>query len=138
MERVRRARVLLGVPYLHLGRSVQGLDCVGLLVYADAVPINEVPANYPPNPLNSELENNLTRYYGEPVVDGVVTLADLQVGDIVAMQYRGPIRHVGIVGNYQFQDHQFSLIHTDSTHGRVVEHALDAKWLRRIRRVYRT
>ena len=135
--RVERARSLLGAPYLHLGRDANGIDCVGLLMHVDQVDASQVPA-YPPDPLNNELENALTSYYGQPLLVGVPTLDQLCPGDIVAMQYRGPTRHVGIVGVYQFPGCTFSLVHTDSMHGKVVEHRLDAKWLRRITRVYRT
>lgn len=136
-KRVQRARDMIGVPYLHLGRDRNGIDCVGLLAYADEVDLSIVPA-YPENPLNNELETNLTRYYGMPEIEGHVELRDLMVGDIVAMHYKGPIRHVAIVGDYLGRSDKLSLIHTDSNLGRVTEHRLDAKWVRRIKRVYRT
>jgi hypothetical protein len=61
----------------------------------------------------------------------------LRPGDAVAMAYGRPIRHVGIVAEHPAYPAYLSLIHTDSTLGRVTEHILDAKWLRRIRQVYR-
>lgn len=60
---------------------------------------------------------------------------DIRPGDAVAMAYGGPIRHCGLVADDIHGG--LSLIHTDSILGRVTEHPLDQKWLRRIRRVYR-
>lgn len=134
MKRIERARELIGVPYLHLGRDFNGIDCVGLLVYADEVDLGVVPA-YPRDPVNGELEHNLNAYYGEPLIDRTPLLDELAPGDVVALQYKGPIRHVGLVGDHPAGG--VSLIHTDANLGRVTEHRLDAKWLRRIKKVYR-
>lgn len=135
-ERVARARTFLGAPYLHQGRDANGIDCVGLLAYADEVDVDLIPA-YPQDPVNGELETALTAHYGAPLLVGIPTFADLRVGDVVAMQYAGPTRHVALVGDYALAAGHMSLIHTDAMVGRVVEHRLDAKWLRRITRVYR-
>lgn len=133
---IARARELLGVPFLHLGRDSHGIDCVGLLAYAHQQPATALPA-YPRDPYSGQLEAGLQAACGEPVALAPVPLAALQVGDVVAMAYGLPIRHVGLVATHPTLPGVLSLIHTDSTLGEVTEHILDAKWLRRIRKVYR-
>jgi cell wall-associated NlpC family hydrolase len=133
---------MLGVPFLHLGRDRNGIDCVGLLAYAREYPARKLPA-YPRDPLRGELEQQLDAILGPPVAtstgaDTEQLRAALLPGDVVAMAYAGPIRHVGLVAQHPSYPEALSLIHTDSRLGYVTEHILDAKWLRRIRRVYRT
>ncbi|MBT9158792.1 MAG: hypothetical protein DDT26_00039 [Dehalococcoidia bacterium] len=134
--KIARARMLLGVPYLHLGRDRNGIDCIGLLAYACAVESEKVPV-YPADPVNGELERSLADHFGPAVIRGLPSVDELLVGDVLAIQYRGPVRHVAIVGDYWLPGHRFSMIHTDAALGRVVEHALDFKWIRRVCAVYR-
>lgn len=147
-ETVRRARelVALGVPFVHLGRDLNGLDCVGAMAYAFDYPIQDVPV-YPRDPYRGQLDQHLEEVFGPPLQVAVVErggrciqpvdAAQLREGDVVSMQYRGPSRHVGLVANHPTIPGQLSLIHTDLTIGRVVEHRLDDTWLNRIVKVYR-
>lgn len=127
------------VPFVHQGRDLTGIDCVGAIVYAFQYD-GEVPA-YPDQPVNGELELNLARVFGEPVRvhsrEKPITLDDLRVGDVVSMQYRGPSRHVALIVPHVNLPGVLSVIHTDSMVERVTEHILDAKWVRRIVKVYR-
>lgn len=133
-DRADRAREWLGMPYEHQGRGAGAADCIALGAHAMGYPMDAIPV-YPNNPNNGQLELHLDRVFGGAVHEGQIELDMMEVGDLVAMQYAGPIRHLGIVGDYVHGG--LSLIHTDSIQNRVVEHVLDAKWLRRIRRVYR-
>lgn len=135
-ELANRVRRLKGTPFLHQGRSVDGLDCIGLAALAWCFPFDQIPA-YPKDPINCELENAMERLFGLPAFLKPVTSQMLREGDLAAMQYRGPIRHVGIVLNHPTLKGELSLIHTDSMVGEVVEHILDFKWLRRIEKVWR-
>lgn len=130
-----RARSLIGVPFVHQGRDENGIDCVGLMAHAIRYDFDKIPP-YPPDPVNSELENAMTAAFGPPMFLRP-TLGDLREGDLCAMQYRGPIRHVGIVLKHPAIPGALTLIHTDAMVGRVTEHILDAKWLRRIEKVWR-
>lgn len=132
-ERIERARAMLGVPFLHQGQNEKGIDCVGLLAHAMAFPFSRVPA-YPRDPHQGKLEATLTELFGPPLITNPESADVLQPGDFVAMQYRGPVRHVGIVTDYPGA---VGLIHTDSMVGEVTEHRLDEKWLRRIVYVWR-
>lgn len=140
IERLREM-VAAKTTWVHQGRSIHGADCVGALVYAFQYD-GEVPA-YPRDPVNGELERELRRVFGEPILyrdnllDSVVDRAALRAGDIVSCQYAGPVRHVAVVADHPALVGQLSLIHTSATVGFVVEHILDAKWMRRIVGVWR-
>lgn len=132
----KRVRALIDVPFIHQGRDENGLDCIGLVAIGYGYPINKLPA-YPRDPLNNELEKYLIAALGAPALEKPFTIEDLKENDLVAMQYRGPIRHVGIVLKHPTIPGEFSLIHTDSMIGQVKEHILDFKWFRRIEKVWR-
>lgn len=128
MTPLEKARSLLGVPWRHQGRDpAKGIDCAGLLIYAFEV-TGQTPS-YGRDPHHGLMDATIQRFLGPPV-DG-----PMQPGDAVSMAYAGDVRHCGIIGDHP--DGGLSLIHTDSIVGCVTEHRLDAKWLRRIRRVYR-
>lgn len=147
-EAIRRARELVeaGVPFLHQGRDFNGIDCVGCLVYAFEHPENDVP-DYPRDPYRGELDRQLARIFGPALQEAEVAKGGaclrridpflLVEGDVVSMQYKGPTRHVGIIADHPAYPGHLSLIHTDSTVGRVTEHLLDDMWVDRIVKVYR-
>lgn len=141
VERMREL-VEARVPFVHQGKTLAGMDCVGGLCHALQYE-GDVP-NYPRDPVNGELERELRALFGEPVfyranllTDRVVANADLRETDVVSMQYAGPVRHVGMIGNYEPAPGELSLLHTSASIGRVVEHILDEKWRRRIVGVWR-
>lgn len=141
VERMREL-VELRVPFVHQGTTLAGLDCVGGLAYAFQYE-GELPS-YPRDPVNGELERELRRVFGEPVfyrhnirTDPIVTNTQLRRGDVVSMQYAGPTRHVGLIGDYRPVPTELTLLHTSAAIGRVVEHILDDKWRRRVVGVWR-
>lgn len=128
------ARQWLGTPFLHQGRSINGIDCVGLLrVCCDASPkyahhsVADMEG-YARDPHDGLLEKGLQAAFGDPV-------ANVQVGDVVAMAFPTVVRHVAIIGDYR--GGRLSLIHTWSAAERVVEHRLDSRWRALIRSAYR-
>lgn len=141
VERLRDL-VAADVPFLHQGRDFQGIDCVGALAYGFQYTGNDIP-NYPENPINGELERELNRIFGPAykyrfnLLDPSITRDELQEKDILSIQYRGPVRHVAVVVNHRVLPGQLSMIHTDYAVGKVVEHILDERWLRRIVGVWR-
>lgn len=128
------------VPFLHLGRDQNGADCIGLLVYATGYARTQPPA-YSRDPHHGLLESQLELAFGPAAVSAGregVTMDQLQVGDKVAMSYgRGDSRHVGIIAEHPVHAGHLSLIHTDASVGRVTEHIIDERWLKRIRKVHR-
>lgn len=133
-----RARSMLNVPFLHQGRTRNGVDCIGLLAYAFDYSVDKLPT-YPRDPYNGQLEHALDAVLGAPLaVYGAhgAPLAALVPGYVLALAYARSTRHVALVLEHPAYTGVLSIIHTDSTLGRVTEHILDGKWLRRIRRVY--
>lgn len=143
---VQRARelVALQVPFVHQGRSLDGGDCIFTLAWIIEYE-GDVKSDYPRDPVNGELETYITEALGEPILEvsrahPLKDASQLQVGDILSIQYAGPIRHVAIVLPYINQKENpggFSIVHTDSYVGRVTECILDAKVLRRVVKVWR-
>lgn len=139
---ITRARELAAqrIPFVHQGMSLQGIDCVGALAH-----ILEYDGDIPPysrDPVNGELERELEARLGPPIMElsRAAPLTDtlrLKPCDILSMQYAGPIRHVAIVVPHIAIPGVLSVVHTDSAVGYVTEHILDAKWLRRIVKVWR-
>lgn len=128
------------VPFVHQGRSLQGIDCIGaaawILEYGGEIPI------YPRDPVGGELETELARVLGRPAlehsrINRMTSAHNLRACDIVSMQYAGPIRHIGILVPHISIPNQLALVHTDSDIGCTAEVILDDVWLRRIMKVWR-
>lgn len=128
------------VPFVHQGRNLKGIDCVGalgwILEYGDEIP------EYPRDPVDGRLERELEKVLGPAVMEfsRIQRLTNpllLKPCDVVSMQYAGPIRHVGIVVPHVAIAGQLSLVHTDSDVGCTTECLLDDYWLRRIMKVWR-
>lgn len=124
------ARNYLGVKFLHQGRNpAVGIDCIGLAQLAARDCGIQTPdwTDYGRNPSRGLLEQRLKSVLGNRV-------NELAPGCIVSIDFKGETRHVAIVGEHQ---HGLSLIHTSSSVGRVVEHALNDTWRKRITGIYR-
>jgi cell wall-associated NlpC family hydrolase len=128
------ARAYLGVPFRHQGRNpAVGIDCVGLLVCAAAdcgIPTEADRTDYGRDPAHGYLERQLRAAFGAPVFSPL-----LQPGDVVAIDFKGAIRHVAIVA--ERDGGGLNLIHTNFSVQRVTEAILDDRWRKRIRAVYR-
>lgn len=131
------ARKYVGVPWVHQGRHPEhGLDCVGLVVlYLRARGIeSQDRSDYGRDP-DGSLRAELIRSIGSPVAEGRGSSAHALPGDVVIIEYAPRVpRHVAIVSEFNGQPY---LIHSDSAHGRVVEHPIDDRWARRIVGVWR-
>lgn len=149
MNRTDKARIIerahtlaaMRVPFVHQGRSLSGIDCVGGLAWIFEYTEDDIPS-YPRDPVNGELERELEARLGPPIMEfnKLNPLSNplvLKPCDIVSMQYAGPIRHVGVVVPHLSIPRVLSLVHTDSQVGRTTEHIIDGKWLRRIMKVWR-
>ena len=125
------ARSLIGAEWRHRGRKPWAVDCIGVIVLSMqhvGYPVVD-RTNYSRYPWNDGLQRELRDQFG-PVV------TDLQVGDIVLMQWHnadGPC-HVGFVADYVHGG--LSIIHSYSSQA-VIEHRLDDHWKSLIVEVYR-
>lgn len=128
-DHIDKARSMLGVRWAHQGRNpAVGIDCVGLVTLS--LGIIEERVEYRRDPLNGQLEAALEAQFGPPL-----PVEQMQHGDVVAIAYGKPIRHVGLVAT---GENGLNLIHTDQiVVNEVTEHPIDGLWLKRIKRVYR-
>lgn len=117
------ARKYLGVPFRHLGRDRNGLDCVGLcLVSARDLGIDiPEPEPYERGPTNGSLLERL-RSIDCLMEHGV---ADMKPGDIAAFHVGPYVGHVGIV-SFHPEYKVLSIIHAFLLRRKVVEEPLDS------------
>lgn len=135
---VHNARRLIGVPWIHQGRSVHGVDCIGLVVLAEIACGREVPdrADYPALAFDDTLRLELEAFYGAPVVEGVPAVGDLREGDKLLIRLGRHQRHVAIVTRLSYGP--LGMLHAyDGGLRQVTENALDDEWRGRIEAVFR-
>lgn len=123
---ITAARAFLDTPFRHRGRSLRGIDCLGLVACSlqavGVTPQDERLYGREPEPDGEKLRAALMAHFGEPV-------SKLTPGCVVLMQWHKRPNHVAIVGDYPGG---LSLIHALAEQQRVVEHRLAAPWDRRI------
>jgi len=118
---IHATRSFLGVPFRHQGRSVEGLDCAGLLVLAHRVCGLVAPdlAGYARIPDGRSLKALIE-------TSDVIAKSTLYTpGAIVLFRFRNEPQHVGLSTGE-------TLIHSYSQVGKVVEHNWDKLWLTRV------
>lgn len=121
------ARECLDTPFRHQGRLPGfALDCAGVAVHvARRVGCEpDEPAAYGRLPHGGLLEHWLHR---QPFL---VRADAPQAGDLLLMRFAAEPQHLAIHAGA-------TIVHAYQAIGRTVEHDLDAKWRRRIVRVYR-
>lgn len=125
---IAAARLAIGTPFRHQGRSVgRALDCAGLVIHV--VRTLEIDhqdrTDYPRRPHNNELQaqldlqDNLDKVSGPP-----------QAGDILLMRFGREPQHLAIFTGA-------NIIHSWQQAGKVCEHILDPVWKARIVAIYR-
>lgn len=121
------ARACLNTPFRHQGR-IPGvaLDCAGLVVaVAKAIGADYIDqTGYGRLPIDQRLSAALD---AQPCL---VRVAERHPGDVLLLRFGGAPQHLAIADGQ-------TMIHCWETVGRVVEHAVDAAWERRIAAVYR-
>lgn len=126
------ARSMLGVRWRHRGRTLRGLDCIGLLwVAARASGLYvEDEFGYGREPWNDRLRAGLQRRFGR-----ALPKAQAREGDIALIAYAGsePM-HVGVVASHP--DGGLSLIHSHRMHG-VIEQGLRDQVAASVVEIYR-
>lgn len=134
---VEAARSFIGVPWLHQGRSREGIDCLGLLVLSEAACGREMAdrANYGRIPVDNELREGLEEHYGMAVLGEAPALEDLLPGDKALLMLGRDPSHVGIIGD---SPNGKTLIHSYASGPcRVAEMRIDQAWRHRIVAVFR-
>ena len=126
------ARSLLGVPWVHQGRTMAGVDCLGtaaLVGAAVGIVVSEVPA-YGRVPDGEQLLAGMRRYL-TPEPRGTAPRA----GHMAVFRIGLQPHHVGVIADYRHGG--LSLIHGNSKSGEVAEHRLTPAWLAAIVELYR-
>jgi cell wall-associated NlpC family hydrolase len=124
-EVIAHARTMLDVPFAHQGRGRTGVDCGGLAALtAKALGLSSFDvAGYARSPSGDSLV--------QAIIAAGCTPMPMQVGALALLRWdkRYP-QHVALVTAYPAGG--FALLHAYSVVGKVTEHRIDDKWMRRI------
>nr|BDD46834.1 peptidase [bacterium] len=137
---VTQARTWLGTKFHHQARvKGVGCDCIGLVVgVACELELKDKDGNllsnfderdYAKEPNGKRLQKVLDAYLRP------IPLQKIKPGDVLLFRIQHDPQHVGIVSDYP--EGKLGLIHCYAGTGKVVEHRLDDKWLRRVVSAYR-
>lgn len=126
---VEESRKWLGVPYLHQGRTANGLDCIGLaVVVAHALEVSDYDIDGYSRVPSGHMMKRLLSEQMRPI-----PVEDARMGDFLHLAFSGQPQHIAIIT----KTNPVYIIHADSVFGKVVEHRLDDKWRARVRGAYR-
>jgi hypothetical protein len=128
---VEEARKYLGVRWQHQGRSILGVDCVGLLVMP-AIALGVLTAEQDVRDYGRQQDGQeLTRLLHQHC-HRLTNWKEAREGDILAIKYDLMPQHVAIVTRAYRPQWGFHVIHAFGNAempGTVVEHRLDKAWL---------
>lgn len=126
-EFVDQCRSYDGVSFWHCGRSVNGVDCIGLPICAArdlGVHLYD-PERYAPHVDAAALVAGLLRECHAVPVD------ERRIGDLLLFKARGNPQHVAVLVE------ENRMIHSWDSVGKVAEHELTPAWLKMLHSVYR-
>lgn len=124
---VAEARTWLGVPFLHQGRSRQGVDCIGLLICVGEI-TGRVPENFERNNYGRETDTveliRKIKSYCEP-------LEAPELGCLMTMSWGQFPRHSALFCGYN-RHGQPRMLHSFGKIGihKVIEHGWTGPWPR--------
>lgn len=143
---IETAARYIGIPHVHMGRHpMLGLDCVGLVlrVCDDLGIAHHDLSVYSRVPDGSTLCQQFDRLVPEqhwttlPAESGFTPgqVVDPKPGDMVMFWVKRPHlpTHIGIVG---WNGQRRTLIHSDRSIGKCVQHHLNELWLKRATKIY--
>lgn len=127
---VEIARSLIGIPFLHQGRSFDGIDCAGVIsLVAIETGLAEHwmdKTDYPHLPSAGDISERMQLFCDEVAI---FDKGKLVAGSILVFDWAGDARHCGwCLGD--------TVIHAYSPSGKVVEHPLAGRWEKRLRSVW--
>ncbi|PLC06410.1 hypothetical protein CY658_05090 [Variovorax sp. RO1] len=122
---VSAARKLRGVRWRHQGRSLDGVDCIGLVVLARAsLGLSTLDVtDYARRASNEAMLSYCREHMRE------VTLDDIELGDVLVMRFDSD-RHMAVVADYPGGG--LSIVHSHLPNKRVTENRLDQHFLSRV------
>ena len=126
---------LVETPFLHLGRTRNGCDCVGMLIIIERERGNN-PIDLKVYSREAQGSNLLEQYLEKNCGPKLKPYEGYAVNDILLIQFpKHPFpSHVGMVVPHP---HGLGIVHCYANVGQVVYHRIDPRWERRIRGVYR-
>lgn len=138
-EVIACARQFVGVRFVHQGRSVTGVDCLGLLLLTaqklglrfdgQGVEALDVP-HYGTRPDAQLLKQKLDAHLVP------IEKSDLCEAGIVLLKIDGRPQHLGLLTDYPLAG-ELGMIHAYAPAREVVEHRYDAHWRRDTYAAYR-
>jgi cell wall-associated NlpC family hydrolase len=140
---VARARKYIGTPFVHQGRALgRGVDCVGLvLCVAEDLGLLDTLGKafkrsdygaYGRQPVNEFIYEECERRLQVIAPTGGI-IPSLLPGDVLCLRVPAVACHLAIVTALQGG---LGIVHAYAGAGKVVEHTLDAKWIKRIAGVF--
>jgi hypothetical protein len=133
------ARRFMDVRFRHQGRSVAGVDCLGLLLLTAeeaGVTFGGTEAKtlgvprYGVRPDTTLLKQKLDEF-----LDPVIT-HEIRPADIVLLRVHGSPQHLAIITDYPMRG-ELGMIHAYAPAGKVVEHRYDPVWRKETYAAYR-
>jgi len=127
---VNKAREYLGTPFHHQGRlKGTGVDCIGLVsgVFKELNLVSYDNVTYSRFPSGNLLMSELRKVFDE------VQYEEVREGDILVFWFNPRTKspqHIGIKSSR-------GIIHTWAGVGKVVEHSINERWIKRILAVFR-
>lgn len=134
-EVVAEARACVGTPFVHQGRLPGvGVDCAGVVIcVARRLGLTDYDfRGYRPQPDGHTLAAQCAGQMralgaGEPA----------RAGDVALLRFLQLPQHLAIVSEVDAAGQPARIVHAYQPLGRCVEHVVDARWRRRILRLYR-
>jgi hypothetical protein len=130
-----KAHELIGTPFRHHGRTLAGVDCIGLVIlacyaagYRGYTEAEEFA--YTKTPQTGQLREVLERHFGQPVDD------EPQVNDVVLMLIGDAEVHCGIITTHPTPK-RLGIIHAFGGVKKVIYHRFDSELRARVTAVYR-
>ena len=123
---IQEARTWVGVPFLHQGRSREGVDCVGLVIVVGRalgiLPRDFERTAYGRVPHAGKLLQEIAAH--------CVSTATACPGSLLVLRWQGDPHHIAICTGA-------NLIHANARVGRVVEHGYRHPWPKLTQSVWR-
>ena len=134
-ELIKKSREFLGVPWVHQGRSIKGVDCVGFLLLAFKhinIDIIEIKG-YSRHPDGVKLKKIMDE---QPNLRRLKSNEPLEFGDILLLRIRREPQHVAMLVPSTTAD--FGMIHAyNGGDKKVIEHNYVDYWKNKVVAIYR-
>lgn len=121
---IREARLFIGTPFKHQGRTIEGMDCVGLIIAVghNLGLVNVDFTAYERSPQPGEFLDAISKY--------LVRTSEQKPGNILVLSLPLYPSHLA------FYTKENTIVHASSSRGRVIENRLSKDWMGRIKSMW--